>query len=145
MSDNDNVHRWTLPKSLGGAVMGVRELTVDEYEDLLKQASKKIKDDDVQQGAIGALITTLKSAQQKLLRLSCLVFFGDVTAFHHDDGPQGLVAGLSYRQTQYLDRAIETLHDLTVDETNAFDKSHRQPGAVAKSPTLVPAKSGNEP
>ena len=142
---SDNVHRWTLPESLGGAVMGVRELTVDEYEDLLKQASKKIKDDDVQQGAIGALLTTLQAAQKKLLRISCLVYLGEETAFQHEGGPQGLAEGLSYRQVQYLDRAIDTLHELTVAETKAFDQSHCLPGAVAKSPKSVPAKSGNGP
>ncbi len=142
---SDNVHRWTLPESLGGAEIGVRELSVDEYEDLLKQASKKIKDDDVQQGAIGALLTTLQAAQKKLLRLSCLVSWGEETAFHHEGGPQGLVGDRSYREIQYLDRAIETLHELTVAETNAFDQSHCLPGAVAKSQKLVPAKSGKVP
>ncbi len=142
---SDNVHRWTLPESLGGAVMGVRELSVDEYEDLLKQASKKITDADVKQGAIGAMVTALQAAQKKLLRISCLVSLGEQTAFHHEGGPQGLVGELSYLQVQYLDRAIDTLHELTVDETNAFDQSHCLPGAVAKSPKLVPAKSGKGP
>ncbi len=144
MSDNDKVHRWTLPERLGGAVMCVRELNVDQYEDLLSQAAKKIPDVDVPQGAVSAMVT-LQREQKKLLRISCLVSLGEETAFHHEGGPQGLVGGLDYMQTQYLDRSIDMIHELRVAETQAFDQSHCLPGAVAKSPRSAPAKPGKGP
>lgn len=144
MSD-ESVHRWTLPENLGGLEIGVRELTVPQYEALLSQASKALKDSDVEEGKIGAMMTVLKTKQQELLRISCLAYHGRDTAFDHDGGPQGLVESLSYKQTQFLDRAISTLHDLTTSEAAAFDKSHCPPGAVATSPRLVPEESGKLP
>lgn len=142
---SDQVHRWTMPEKLGGLEMGVRELSVPDYEALLTQASKSLKDEDVQQGAIGPMMAILKTKQQELLRMSCLVHLGEDSAFHHDGGPAGLIASLNYKQTMFLDRAIQHLHELTTEEVASFDKSHCPPGAVAQSPRLAPVTSGKGP
>lgn len=124
-----------------GTPFGVRELDIERYEAIQAEAAKTVPDDAM--GSVGSIMAQLRKRVNELLRIACLAEWDGKDVFHYPGGVEGVLDTLGTRRTQMLDRAISKIHDISDEELQAFDASHRQPAAVAMSPRLA-VSAGSE-
>lgn len=137
----EDIHHFHMFESLGGEEFGIRELTVEADEQIKSQAAMRIPDEAA--GKVGHLLAVMQVETGRLKRLSCLAEWDGKPVLQVYDSIEELLTSFNLHQMQLLDRAIDKVNDLNEAELAAFDKSHRRPGAVVMSPSLLPASAGN--